>query len=849
MSTQNNNFTVEDLVAKYRDYVDEHCPKTYDVSEWVDKEGKAHFEEFHTPCSPEANAGEQLLTVIYKTIAGDNAQKDIVDALSQFSNAYYPNVLSEDEMAFLCENYKETIEYLFAHRDEWTAGIKYHLNKISEERKRLVKENAKPSAGSIVFVADAEYCDLAVQFPNCTIKGFTGLGNNETKTAWALGQIRMWALGIKSEIVSGEGEFEDYSYELPERGSVDLVILRANGHGYLAQNIFGTECNDINALYDLLKPNGRMIFFSEFLDEMTDSMRPNKEIVPDILEMAAKKKRQLSKDLVSAFRYRVVKEHTIETILSFAEDGILGNGTLRKSIMLVLKKADLKSVCVKSESMGISRNVEIKGIDGDILWPGYYLATKPKNGIPLSELVEYHNLEKIFDDLMETGEVRLEDQDSIILSNKIKSLLVVAPIDMSSDYKEANLRLANLKTAGEAFFEGWRGWIRPIDKPCVLLYGREGRLVTGYINKLAKGEMATLSSIVCLTPKDGFDVRYVAALLLSPEVKEQIITICSGDVDDYTLPLVMNKIIVPNHTDKERLAFLADASDNAIKTLKQEMADSIETKISVLKADYINEVRMRKHDMSPHLLQMKSAERLMRHYIDTTTDIVELKKHLLAQVDYADNALAVISEIVEHLSEEEKFGVAEIINIDRFLEDVELNHNDREGFTIEYDCNRESFNQIGLTIPNMIEAWEKAEKQGVRYEDFVWQQTKETLPLYAEIAPIDFQRMVTNIIENARRHAFIDPSRDDYYIGIDLSFDNKTGMYQIDFSNNGNPLPEGMTKERYGIRGEKVGVTAGTGSGGYIIKSIVNHYGGDYDVFTKDGITTIRIYLPIASKV
>lgn len=853
MSTQNNNFTVEDLVAKYRDYVDEHCPKTYDVSEWVDKEGKAHFEEFHTPCSPEANAGEQLLTVIYKTIAGDNAQKDIVDALSQFSNAYYPNVLSEDEMAFLCENYKETIEYLFAHRDEWTAGIKYHLNKISEERKRLVKENAKPSAGSIVFVADAEYCDLAVQFPNCTIKGFTGLGNNETKTAWALGQIRMWALGIKSEIVSGEEKFEEYSYELPEKGSVDLVILRANnGNGKISQDIFGTECNDIYALYDLLKPSGRMIFFSEFLREMADSVRPQKEIVPDILEMAAKKKKKrrlLSKDLVSAFRYRVVKEHAIETIVSFVEDGIFGNGTKRKSIMLVLKKADIKSVCVKSETMNISREVESKDIDGDILWPAYYFAPRPKDGILFSELVEYHDLEKVFTDLIEEGEVELADDDSVILSNKIKSLSVVAPVDMASDYREANLCLASLKTAGEAFFEGWRGWIRPIDKPCVLLYGREGRLVTGYINKLAKGEMATLSSIVCLTPKDGIDVRYVAALLLSPEVKEQIITICGGDVDEYTFPLIMNKILVPNHTEKERLAFLADVSDNAIKTLKKEMSDSIETKISVLKADYINEVRMRKHDMSPHLLQMKSAEKLMRHYIETTTDIEELKKHLLAQVDYADNALTVISEIVEHLSEEEKFGVAEIVNIDKLLENVELNHNDREGFTIEYDCNRESFNKIGIKIPNMIEAWEKAEKQGVSYEDFVRQQTKENLPLYAEMAPIDFQRMVTNIIENARRHAFTDPSRDDYYIGIDLSFDNKTGMYQIDFSNNGNPLPEGMTKERYGIRGEKVGVTAGTGSGGYIIKSIVNHYGGDYDVFTKDGITTIRIYLPIASKV
>ena len=312
MSTTNNNFTVENLVVKYRNYVNEHCPKTYDVSEWTDKEGKAHFEEFYTPCSPEANVGEQLLAVIYKKVAGDNVIKDIVEALSQFSNAYYPGVLTEEEMFFLCENYKETIEYLFAHRDEWTAGIKYHLNTISKERERLVKEYTKQADGSTVFIADTEYCDLAVHFPNCIIKGFTGLGNNETKTAWALGQIRMWALGIKSEILPGEGKFEEYSYELPKKGSVDLVILRVNGNRNLSQNIFGTECNDINALYDLLKPNGRMIFFSEFMDEMVDTMQPMKENLSDLLEMAAKKKknkRQSSKDLVSAFRYRVVKEH------------------------------------------------------------------------------------------------------------------------------------------------------------------------------------------------------------------------------------------------------------------------------------------------------------------------------------------------------------------------------------------------------------------------------------------------------------------------------------------------------------------------------------------------------------
>ena len=65
--------------------------------------------------------------------------------------------------------------------------------------------------------------------------------------------------------------------------------------------------------------------------------------------------------------------------------------------------------------------------------------------------------------------------------------------------------------------------------------------------------------------------------------------------------------------------------------------------------------------------------------------------------------------------------------------------------------------------------------------------------------------------------------------------------------NNGTPLPDGMTKERYGLKGERAGITGGTGAGGFIVKSIVNHYGGDYDVFYNDGMTTIRIYLPIAT--
>ena len=38
-------------------------------------------------------------------------------------------------------------------------------------------------------------------------------------------------------------------------------------------------------------------------------------------------------------------------------------------------------------------------------------------------------------------------------------------------------------------------------------------------------------------------------------------------------------------------------------------------------------------------------------------------------------------------------------------------------------------------------------------------------------------------------------------------------------------------KRLYGIRGEKAGRTAGSGIGGHIVKSFVENYNGDYDLF------------------
>lgn len=474
-------------------------------------------------------------------------------------------------------------------------------------------------------------------------------------------------------------------------------------------------------------------------------------------------------------------------------------------------------------------------LNPEILWPSYYLTQRPDKGIFLAEIVSFQSLE----DSKFTGITKMFNLDTCdiewSLSDKSKNIPVVVPRDMSEEYENTNLREAKLKLAGNAIFKDSLGWIRKIVQPCILLYGRKDKFVVGYIKDLPSEGIVAYSQLACLVPKEGIDVRYVAALLLTPEVRNQIISICEGEVDAQLFPLIMDKIIVPSHTDLERATFLSEANYKAIGSSKKKMEDRLNEK----KAEYINEIRMRKHDMRPHLRQMASSERLMLHYLDNINDIEDLKKLLKKQISTSHNALQSLSELVEHLSNEERFGEPECVNLNDYFHNIEKNS--EVNFTIKVSCEK----ALAQRKKEIEELKEKNKKENVPSMQDMDEKTITECSLDVYIAPVDLDRIVNNIIENARRHGGLsDGRKSDYYISIDVKIDYQRDMYQIDFSNNGKPLPKGMTKERYGLKGEKAGPNAGTGSGGYIVKSIVEHYGGDFDLFSTDGITTIRIYLP-----
>lgn len=269
--------------------------------------------------------------------------------------------------------------------------------------------------------------------------------------------------------------------------------------------------------------------------------------------------------------------------------------------------------------------------------------------------------------------------------------------------------------------------------------------------------------------------------------------------------------------------------------------------IDRMKAEYINVIRTRKHDMRPYVRELDSAEELMRFYLSKKDEMTDFSQKMLRVIDQFHVALTKLSDLIDIFSEEDRFGKPEPFNIDRYFYDMEINHDEQlSGYTIEYYPDDNALQEFGLPVHKSFSKGISLLNDMISFKaEFV--KKDDVVSLITDVAPMDFERLVRNIIENAKVHGFTDTNRKDYNICIDLTVVPDKNMFQIDFSNNGNPLPKGMNKDRYGLLGEKAGVNGGTGRGGYVVKSIVEHYGGDYDVFMEGENSVIRILLPISN--
>jgi type I restriction enzyme M protein len=268
-------------------------------------------------------------------------------------------------------------------------------------------------------------------------------------------------------------------------------------------------------------------------------------------------------------------------------------------------------------------------------------------------------------------------------------------------------------------------------------------------------------------------------------------------------------LLIPLSLEEQRRIY-EDAKINA--AVEKARKEGLDKAIDSMKQEYMMEVRMRKHDMKPFLSQLDSQAKLITFYLDKiegNEDVVSAIRQKLAGIS---NAVSELRLHLNRLTEEDIFGSPEVVNPLNILNELTGTFSN---YSVAMEVDTVSLKEAQIDTPEIF------------------------------ISKVDFSTLATTIIENAVTHAFTGEGKD-YKVLISLSYNANKDVFTIDFKNNGNPMPQGMDKFRYGLKGEKGAKSHGTGLGGYRVKSITRHYDGDYDVFCNriQNTTTIRIIFP-----
>lgn len=245
--------------------------------------------------------------------------------------------------------------------------------------------------------------------------------------------------------------------------------------------------------------------------------------------------------------------------------------------------------------------------------------------------------------------------------------------------------------------------------------------------------------------------------------------------------------------------------------------------IQAQKAEFISVIRRRRHDLNNMLGDLRHSINAVSAYLQKKgydKDVMDEDLNLSVEVVLSsiDGSIDSIADVLRHLDDEEKYSEPVRIDLIQKLKakQDEVHSNFRIRYTEDDDAFRELFPDEEEPHANVM------------------------------FGAVNLDRVLFNIIQNAEKHGFTDPTRMDYMVEIELSYDYESGCYVIRFKNNGNPLPANMDTNHYCIRGEKAGVTGGNGYGGAIVASTIAHYGGSIRVIPKpDEVFTVCIELKI----
>lgn len=972
---------------------------------------------------------EQLLGHFYAIVAGSNAEEDILQQL--LPDFYDTTIYTQDEEVFLIEHFREMVNYIIqTPLNDWDEINENGYHDNSSKIKYLIPEEILNLIGTRVQIPDdavsynlfAGLGQFAVRFNGRKVlwstddafldwheelfsktveESYEGVNLQTDSKNWykrtnswirsyAWARVAMYANNVRAHRVEDGDSSFNYN--------VLMAYIPFSSH-YMD----GTEMvKKTHEAYNHLKEGGKMILLcpNSLLWKKSSEESMFRELlvkdcsIEEIIQLPSSVMKSDESDFCIIIAEKG-RERTCTTFIdatkAFKQKKIYSEEDAHRNDYNVLDVEAWNTLLQNNgieQETGLHKIAHLKSstLNPNMLLPQICVLEKPlekEKPLPLSKLCNWVDSKvKGIDHDLPTDTLWVRDHN---LSNAFQGALNMSILETAdcpnnpphtNDYKFAETGEFIDKKDFKAPFMGIHDWaglgqqteigMRVVDyrsctfidgtKDAVLFKQQSEGLSIALIRATGK-PIAIASGINVFIPNEDIDALSLVALFKLPIVYRQI-----RAYDKFGLSNYMDDILVPTE-----LRIIRD-EERRLKD-EQETYNAQQEKFESMKTEYINEVRMRKHDMGQYVFELINIEDLMRYYMENRDKEKDFCQQIENLLDNFKTSVGELSTLLDNLSKEEQFGEPENIDLNDYLSHLDERHK-TDGYMIKYECDKKSIRRYNdhqqdiindylideeiedqqeiddfmineeieytrhqqeledYLIDEEIETYRQAQEmedlllddeaylldethavddeayvfdelQAVNNDSFVFEDTKtiddeayvsdethavddeayvmgdtsvddnesyviedaktpngsyvnngfwnkylNTVPSLL-VAPNDIHRLVNNILDNARKHGFTDSERNDYEVNVKLSIDTKRNMFQIDFRNNGNPLPDGMDKMRYGLLGEKAGKTSGTGIGGNYVKKFVEHYGGDYDVFMDNGWVVIRIYLPI----
>lgn len=258
------------------------------------------------------------------------------------------------------------------------------------------------------------------------------------------------------------------------------------------------------------------------------------------------------------------------------------------------------------------------------------------------------------------------------------------------------------------------------------------------------------------------------------------------------------KILIPSLEEQKRI--VEEARERQFQSAAKDLG--FEKEIEKLKQAQMKDLGSKKHNIMQHLNNVKASADVLTKMMElnngvlNSNEIIDPRRGITVEKRFLrlQESLGKVIYYVDNITNELKYDKAEIINSVKFIRECKERGLQNELFSIEV-------------------VYEKATLEG--REPFI------------NISKNDFEEMYNNILENSINHGFVDENKK-YIFRISIAFIDD--FLEINFVNNGKPFPKGIA-EKFDVKGEKAGATAGTGIGLWKVAEIAKHFDCNLEVF------------------